>query len=205
MTQKDAKQHRPLLVVVAAPSGAGKSTLCKRLLAERPEFVYSVSCTTRAPRGAEQNGVAYFFLSIAEFEARLARNEFLEHACVHGHYYGTLRKTIGDAMAAGRSVILDIDVAGAAQVRNLIATLPEGDLMRAGFVDIFINAPSLEVLRERLLKRGEDSLDTIEKRLANAAGEIARSHEFSHLLVNADLEETYPKFRQIILDAALSN
>ena len=205
MTLKDAKKHRPLLVVVAAPSGAGKSTLCKRLLAERPEFVYSVSCTTRAPRGAEQNGVAYFFLSIEEFEARLANNEFLEHACVHGHYYGTLRKTISEAMSAGRSVILDIDVAGAAQVRNLIAQLSETDPMRRGFVDIFINAPSLEVLRDRLIKRGENSLETIEKRLVNAAGEIARAHEFSHRLINADLEETYPKFRQIILDATLSD
>ena len=93
-------KHRPLFVVVSAPSGAGKSTLCSRLLAEAPEFVYSVSCTTRAPRGDESDGVAYFFLSEAEFMKHVRRGDFLEHALVHGNHYGTLKKTVSAAMAA---------------------------------------------------------------------------------------------------------
>lgn len=193
---------KPLLVVVSAPSGAGKSTLCGMLLNEFPQFVYSVSCTTRELRGAEIDGVSYFFLTVEKFRDRIEANEFLEYAVVHGNYYGTLKKTIADAMAAGRSVILDIDVEGAAQVRNIVSHLPEDDPMKAGYLDIFINAPSLEVLRSRLIKRGEDSVETIEKRLQNASVEMARAHEFSHLLVNERVDETYLEFKGIVLAAA---
>lgn len=193
-------KHRPLFVVVSAPSGAGKSTLCSRLLAEAPEFVYSVSCTTRAPRGDESDGVAYFFLSEAEFMERVRRGDFLEHALVHGNHYGTLKKTVSAAMAAGKSVILDIDVEGAGQVRRIVAGLPDGDALKEGFLDIFITAPSVEVLRARLVKRGEDSLAEIEKRLANAVGEIARAGEFSHIVVNAELDKAYSELRGIIAD-----
>lgn len=195
-------QHRPLLVVVTAPSGAGKSTLCRMLLNEFPDFAYSVSCTTRAPRGDEVDGAAYHFLSSSEFEERIRRGEFLEHALVHGHRYGTLRKTVQDAMAAGRSVLMDIDVCGAAQVRNLVTALPPDDPMRAGFVDIFINAPSVDVLRARLVRRGEDAPETIERRLANALGEIARAGDFRHRLINDDLQSAYREFRRVILDVA---
>lgn len=191
-----------MLVVVTAPSGAGKSTLCGKLLAEFPEFLYSVSCTTRPPRGAEVHGVAYYFLSRDEFTACVERGEFLEHALVHGNYYGTLRKTVVAAMEAGCSVLMDIDVCGAAQVRSIVAQLPDGDPMKDGFLDIFINAPSIEVLRFRLVKRGEDSAESIERRLANAAGEIARAGEFSHLVINEDVEAAYLKFRKIIIESA---
>lgn len=193
-------KHRPLFVVVSAPSGAGKSTLCSRLLAEVPEFVYSVSCTTRAPRGDESDGVAYFFLSEDEFMERVRRGDFLEHALVHGNHYGTLKKSVSAAMAAGKSVILDIDVEGAGQVRRIVGGLPDGDALKEGFLDIFITAPSIEVLRARLVKRGEDSLAEIEKRLANAVGEIARAGEFSHIVVNAELDKTYSELRGIIAD-----
>lgn len=202
MENRTPPKTKPLLVVVTAPSGAGKSTLCGMLLKEFPEFVYSVSCTTRAPRGAEVDGVSYFFLTEAEFRQRVEAHEFLEHAVVHGNYYGTLKKTIADAMSAGHSVILDIDVEGAAQVRRLVSALPDCDPMRAGYLDLFINAPSLEALRSRLVKRGEDTLETIEKRLKNASMEIARAGEFSNLLVNDGVEETYAKFRSIVLAAA---
>ncbi len=202
MDARSEAQNRRLLVVVTAPSGAGKSTLCRMLLKERPEFAYSVSCTTRAPRGGEVDGSAYHFLTPEEFETRIRRGEFLEHALVHGHRYGTLRKTVEDAMAAGRSVLMDIDVCGAAQVRNLVTALPPDDPLRAGFVDVFIDAPSIEVLRARLECRGEDSPETIARRLANAVGEIARSGEFGHRLVNDDLQVAYAQFRGIIDEAA---
>lgn len=202
MENEIKKLSKPLLVVLAAPSGAGKSTLCGMLLKEFPEFVYSVSCTTRAPRGAEVDGVSYFFLTEAQFRCRIEANEFLEYAIVHGNYYGTLKKTISDAMAVGRSVILDIDVEGAAQVRTIISSLSETDPMKVGYLDIFINAPSFDVLRSRLVKRGEDSMETIEKRLKNASVEIAQAEAFSNVLVNERVDETYLKFRNIVLAAS---
>lgn len=202
MTDIVRKLQKPLLVVLTAPSGAGKSTLCGKLLNEFPEFVYSVSCTTRSPRGAEVHGEAYYFLSPDEFRMRVERGEFLEHARVHGYDYGTLKKTVVSAMEAGRSVLMDIDVCGAAQVRSIVSQLPDGDSMKRGFLDIFINAPSIEVLRARLVNRGEDSAESIERRLANAVGEIARAGEFSNLLINEDVEAAYLRFRKIILDAA---
>lgn len=202
MGNETEKFSKPLLVVLAAPSGAGKSTLCGMLLKEFPQFVYSVSCTTRAPRGAEIDGVSYFFLTETQFRRRIEAKEFLEYAVVHGNYYGTLKKTIADAMAARRSVILDIDVEGAAQVRNIVLGLPDADPMRVGYLDIFIHAPSLEDLRSRLMKRGEDAIETIEKRLRNASPEMARAGEFSNVLVNERVEEAYLKFRSIVLAAS---
>ncbi|MGI5868959.1 MAG: guanylate kinase [Kiritimatiellia bacterium] len=201
MEAQAEKRKKSLLVVVTAPSGAGKSTLCRMLLTEFPEFIYSVSCTTRAPRGGEEDGVAYHFLSLPEFETRVDRGEFLEHALVHGHRYGTLRKTVEDTMAAGNSVLMDIDVCGAAQVRDFVSGLSSEDPVRAGFVDVFIDVPSIEVLRERLVRRGEDTPETIERRLTNARGEIARAGEFRHRVVNDDLAVAFNEFRQIILDA----
>lgn len=202
MEAQTETRRKPLLVVVTAPSGAGKSTLCRMLLNEFPDFAYSVSCTTRAPRGGEVDGVSYHFLTTAEFEERIRRGEFLEHALVHGNYYGTLRMTVQDAMAAGRSILMDIDVCGAAQVRDMVMSLPPDDPMHAGFLDIFVDAPSVEELRARLIKRGEDAPETIERRLANALGEIARAGEFRYRLVNDELESTYREFRRIIFEAA---
>ncbi len=202
MGNENPKLTKPLFVVVTAPSGAGKSTLCGMLLKEFPEVIYSVSCTTRALRGAEVDGVSYFFLTEEQFRRRIEDHEFLEYAVVHGNYYGTLKKTIAEAMSTGHSVILDIDVEGAAQVRSIVAALPDSDPMKAGYVDIFINAPSLEVLHSRLVTRGEDAMETIEKRLENAKAEMARAGEFSFLLVNDGVDETYRKFRSIVLAAS---
>lgn len=192
------KPARPLLVVVAAPSGAGKSTLCDRLLSERPDMAYSVSCTTRAPRGREQDGVDYHFLSRAEFDQRVARGEFLEHALVHGHAYGTLRRTVTEALAAGRGIIMDIDVQGARQIRALLPALPAADPIRRGYTDIFILPPSREELRRRLVGRGEDTTAAIERRLANADGELAAASEFRHRIVNDDLEQAYAELKAIL-------
>ncbi len=196
--------QKPLMVVVAAPSGAGKSTLCGMLLREFPEFVYSVSCTTRAPRGAEEHGRAYFFLTEDAFVRRMEAGDFLEHAVVHGHRYGTLRETVHAAMASGHSVMLDIDVAGAAQVRAKVAGLPETDPMRRGFLDVFFSVPSIETLHERLNRRAEDAPETIARRIRNAEAELARAGEFSHVLVNEDLDRTYAAFKAIVLAASRS-
>lgn len=192
--------QKPLLIIVSAPSGAGKSTLCNKLLKDFPELLYSVSCTTRKPRGAEQDGVAYYFLSDDEFLKKIENSEFLEHAVVHGNRYGTLRKTVEDALKEGKSLIMDIDVEGASQVRRTINELAEGSILKEGFVDIFITIPSIEELEARLIKRGEDALETIKKRINNAKGEIARSNEYKHIVVNNDLETAYAEFKKIICE-----
>ena len=139
-----ATPGRPLLIVVSAPSGGGKSTLCDRLLASRHDMVYSVSCTTRPPRGREVDGLHYRFLSESEFERRVAAGDFLEHAVVHGARYGTLRHTVEEALRTGRSVLMDIDVQGAAQIRSALAARSVDDPLRSALVDIFIAPPSLE-------------------------------------------------------------
>lgn len=190
---------KPLLIVMSAPSGAGKSTLCDLLLQEFPEITYSISCTTRDPRGMEEDGVDYFFLSKADFEKRIADGLLLEHATVHGNFYGTPADPVREAIAEGQSVLMDIDVAGAAQVRDYVAGLPETDPLRSGFVDIFIEPPSLEELRNRLVGRGEDAPETIELRLRNAQGELDRAGEFTYRVVNDELDVAYRRLRDILL------
>ena len=189
---------RPRLIVVSAPSGAGKSTLCNRLRAAHPEIVYSVSCTTRPPRGSEADGQAYHFLSAAEFQRRVDAGEFLEHATVHGHRYGTLVRTVREALAAGRSVLMDIDVQGAAQIRRYVLGAPEGDPLRSAFVDIFIEPPSLDALRQRLAGRNEDRPEEIERRLRNAAAEMDQRHLYRHRVVNDELDAACRAFDAIV-------
>jgi guanylate kinase len=190
--------RRPLLIVVSAPSGAGKSTLCDRLLAERPDMTYSVSCTTRAPRGEEVDGQDYHFLSEEEFARRVREGRFLEYAVVHGHRYGTLRETVEAAFAAGRSVLMDIDVQGAANIRRRVGAARPGDPLREGFVDVFIAPPSMEALRQRLVGRAEDSPESIERRLENAEAEMARAGEFRYRIVNDELDKAYRELEKIL-------
>ena len=194
--------QQPVFLVLTAPSGAGKTTLVNLLRAEFDSFVYSVSCTTRAPRGEERDGVAYHFLSDEEFLRRVAAGEFLEHAVVHGFRYGTLRAAVEGPMAEGRSVLLDIDVAGAAQVRGIVRSLPPDAPLRRAFLDVFIDVPSLDELRRRLERRGEDAPDVIERRLRNAEGERARRGEFSAIVVNDDLETARAELRALVLSKA---
>ena len=198
MQPSPARIERPLLIVVSAPSGAGKSTLCNRLVKERASVEYSISCTTRAPRGAEQDGEHYYFLSSKEFRQRVRRGEFLEHAKVHGNRYGTLADTVQFAMEEGRHIILDIDVQGVHQLRSSLQTMEERSLIRRGFLDIFIQPPSLEVLENRLRKRGTDSDAVIRKRLKNAAKEMQAAEAYTHCLVNDQLDPTYERLCQII-------
>jgi len=193
-----ARPSRPLMIVVSAPSGAGKSTLCNRLVDEFPKVVYSVSCTTRAPRGEEKDGEHYYFLSKKEFRERIKNGEFLEHAKVHGNLYGTLEDTVLYAMEEGNHVLLDIDVQGVAQIRKSLVRLDPRHPVRRGFTDIFISPPSMEELEKRLRGRGTDEEKVIQKRLDNAKTEMECAKEYSFQIINDDLETAYHDLKTAI-------
>ncbi|MET4027891.1 guanylate kinase [Marinobacter sp. MBR-99] len=164
------------LFVISAPSGAGKTSLVAEMLRQDSQLGVSVSHTTRPMRTGEQDGVNYHFVSRDEFEAMIAEGDFLEHADVFGNYYGTSHAWVRETLATGRDVILEIDWQGAEQVRRLV---PE-------CVGIFIVPPSAEVLRERLIGRGTDAQEVIERRLAEAEEECRHAAEFDYLVVNDD-------------------
>jgi guanylate kinase len=166
--------------IISAPSGSGKSTLVARLLANVSKLMFSVSYTTRNPRGAEVDGQSYHFVSRQAFEGMLARNEFLEWAEVFGNYYGTHRGVLEEAQAQGKDLVLDIDVQGARQLKDQI---PEA-------VTVFILAPSRQILEQRLRARGEDRDEVIERRLREAALEIGNYHAYDYVLINRDLAES---------------
>ena len=192
------RPSRPLMIVVSAPSGAGKSTLCNRLVDEFPNITYSVSCTTRSPRGEEKDGEHYYFLSKKEFKERIKNNEFLEHAKVHGNFYGTLEDTVLYAMEQGNHVLLDIDVQGTEQLRKSLIRLDPRHPIRRGFTDIFISPPSLEELERRLRARGTDEESVVKKRLKNAEEEMDRALEYSFQIINDDLEQAYADLATVI-------
>lgn len=193
-----SNKHRPLLLIVSAPSGAGKTSLCNRLIETFPEMMYSVSCTTRPPRGAEQNGVQYHFLSEEEFAAHLCAGDFLEHATVHGNRYGTLKKSVYDALAQGRDILMDIDVQGAQQIRSACRTMQNEDAIKQSFVDIFIAPPSIEELRRRLCERATDGADVIERRMQNAVDEMKHSPIYQYTVINDDFETAVVELTSII-------
>jgi guanylate kinase len=175
------KQTEGALIVVSGPSGAGKSTLLKRLMAQHSRFVFAVSCTTRNPRQGEQDGREYYFVSLEEFEARIARSEFAEWEALHGNHYGTLKDEIARLQQAGSHVLLDLDVLGAL---NLRLQHPEAFLL-------FIAPPSVQALEQRLTKRGSETQEQIRIRLDRCESEMARSAEFDAQVVNDELEESY--------------
>jgi guanylate kinase len=177
-----------IVFIISAPSGSGKSTLAHRLLNEVPDLTFSVSYTTRPPRGLEQDGQSYHFVSKEEFEARVARDEFLEHADVFGNYYGTHRDALHLAERAGKDLLLDIDVQGAGQLKS---KLPDA-------VSIFILAPSREVLEQRLRARSEDSGKVIDRRLRDAAREIRNYGQYDYLLINNDLQSSAESLAAIV-------
>jgi len=189
---------KPLFIVLSAPSGAGKTTLCDLLLQHYPELCYSVSCTTREPRLNEEDGIDYHFLSQSRFEQMIKEDLFLEHARVHDNYYGTLKEPVYQALAENQCVLLDIDVAGARQVREYVKALPPGDPLRDGFVDVFINPPSLQELSARLERRATDSPETIRKRVKNAKEELSHAAEYMFQVTNDDLESAFRRLCDII-------
>jgi guanylate kinase len=184
--------RRGILFVVSAPSGAGKTTLVERIR-RTPNLFYSVSCTTRAPRAGEIDGQDYQFLSDADFRERMEKGDFLEHAQVHGDHYGTLREPVVTNLKNGKDVLIDIDTQGAAVIRNC------GDpAIRDALADVFIMPPDLEELRKRLLKRGTETAEQIDSRLATAAREMEHWREYRYTIRSGSVEEDLQRFRQIM-------
>ena len=169
------------MLIVSAPSGSGKSTIVQWLMKEHPELdlYFSVSCTSRAPRGTEQNGVEYFFLTPEEFKSKIANGEFLEYEEVYAdRFYGTLKAQVERQLEAGQNVVFDVDVKGGVNIKKFY-----GD--RA--MSLFIKPPSVEELRRRLEGRGTDTPEAIENRLAKAEYELTFAPQFDHVVVNDDL------------------
>ncbi len=181
-----------ILFVVSAPSGAGKSTLLNGLR-HFGDFVYSVSCTTRAPRPGEQDGIDYHFLSRIQFEEEIQRANLLEWAEVHGNFYGTRKDAIKNHLAAGTDVLVDVDVQGARTIREC------GDAeITDALVDVFLTPPSMEILTQRLLKRGTENAEQLALRLRNASLELERWREYKYLLLSGSAEEDQSRFRALM-------
>ncbi|MBI5451641.1 MAG: guanylate kinase [Gammaproteobacteria bacterium] len=182
------------LFIISAPSGAGKTSLVRALLHEMPDLKLSISCTTRAPRTDEQPGEAYHFMDHAEFQRRLQANEFIEHAEVFGNYYGTLRSEVEQRLAQGIDVLLEIDWQGARLVRK---TMPD-------CVGVFIFPPSRQDLERRLYSRKQDSDAAIQRRLAEAVGEMRHYDEFDYVVINDDFATALQDLLAVVRAARLS-
>lgn len=196
LSESQAASRPRLLLVVSAPSGAGKTTLCDRLRERFPALTYSVSATTRPPREGEVSGTHYHFLDRETFVARRDAGAFLEWAEVHGNFYGTLIEEVERAFAAGFDVLMDVDVQGAALIREAVA---DGALSQGRMTDVFISPPSLDELERRLRSRGQDSDAVIRRRLDNAAGEMACRDAYMHQVVNDDLDAAYAELEGIVV------
>ena len=181
-----------ILFVISAPSGAGKTTLVEALR-QSSDLVYSVSCTTRAPRAGEIEGEDYRFLSSADFHARVKAGDFLEYAQVHGDYYGTLRKPVLANLQNGTDILIDIDTQGAATIRSC-----NDPFIRQAFADVFIMPPDLDELRRRLTKRGTETAEQIEARLGTAAREMKLWRDYRYTIISRSVEEDLQKFRNIM-------
>ena len=182
------------MLIVSAPSGCGKSTIVQWLMKEHPELrlYFSISCTSRAPRGTEQNGVEYFFISPEEFRDRIAKNEFLEYEEVyHDRFYGTLKQQVERQREQGQNVVFDVDVKGGVNIKKHY-----GDEA----LSLFIQPPSVAELRKRLEGRGTDSAEAIEERLAKAEYEMTFASQFDHVIVNDDLQAAKQETLSVVMD-----
>ena len=185
----------PLLVLISAPSGGGKTTVCQHLLAARPEMARAVTCTTRPVRAGEREGADYYFLDAASFLKRVQAGDFLEHAIVYSNSYGTLKAEVLGKLRQGKDVLLNVDVQGAASIREKAQDVPE---LKRALISVFLTPPSLSILEERLRKRGTDSPAVIQKRLSVARQEIAQWRHFDYLLLSASIEEDLRRMMAII-------
>jgi len=188
-----SSNYRPLICIISAPSGSGKSTLVNELLKLVPDLDFSISYTTRAPRGSEQNGKQYHFVPREEFEQMIRNDDFLEHANVFGNYYGTARRFLQEAKEKKHDLLLDIDVQGAEQMKR---ELPEA-------VSIFVLPPDRKTLESRLRKRSEDAEEVIARRLVTATREIGNYDKYDYILINDDLEESIERLQSIVLSERL--
>jgi guanylate kinase len=182
------------LFIISGPSGAGKSTILSAILRKGPQFRYSISYTTRSPRGDEQDGVDYHFISEVAFRNKIEAGELAEWAEVHGRLYGTSATYVEETLAAGQEVLLDIDVQGA---KRLFAKYPDA-------ISVFIATPNMEELKKRLMKRGTDSPEAVERRLKDAEEEMTQAHLYDHVVVNDDLNQTVSTL-EAILEKAYHN
>jgi len=194
-SRSPTSDHPPMLVVISAPSGGGKTTLCQQLLAARPDMTRAITCTTREPRKGERNGVDYFFLSATSFLKRVQAGNFLEHATVYGHSYGTLKSEVLSRLRSGKDVILNVDVQGAATIRSRAAADP---ILKRTLVSVFLTPPSEAILRKRLRRRGTDSAQVIQKRLSVARQEVAQWKNFDYLLLSSTIEEDFRRMMAIV-------
>lgn len=184
-------ENKGKLIVISGPSGVGKSTLLRRLFQEYPDKMsFSVSYTSRNPRNGEIHGKDYYFTDTETFRKKIESNDFLEWACVHDNYYGTGKAEVEEILLSGRHCILDIDVQGADSVRN--TDIPA--------IFLFIAPESIDILKERLEKRGTESDEAISKRLKNAVGEIAQKDKYDRVIINKDLDNAYRELKEYIFE-----
>ena len=188
-----SENRKPLVYIISAPSGSGKSTLANEILKLVPNLVFSISYTTRALRGSEQNGKQYHFVTMEEFERMVRDGEFLEHANVHGNCYGTSRRFLREAGASGQDLFLDIDVQGAAQIKKNLSDA----------ISIFVLPPDRKTLEWRLENRGENRKDEIQRRLQDARREIEEYDKYDYVLINDQLEKSIERLRAIVVSERL--
>jgi guanylate kinase len=185
----------PLLVLISAPSGGGKTTLCQQLLAARRDMTRAITCTTRAPRPGEKDGVDYYFLDAESFLKRVQAGNFLEHATVFGNSYGTQKSEVVNMLRQGKDVLLNVDVQGAATIRARAEEDPE---LKRSLITIFLTPPSIAILEERLKRRGTDSPAVIQKRLGVARQEISQWKNFDYLIISNTIQEDLRRTQFII-------
>ena len=188
-------QRYGMILIVSGPSGSGKSTLCDAMFEQFRQLEFSVSCTTRAPRGQEKDGVEYHFLTREQFEEHIRKDDFIEYANVHGNYYGTLKSEVFGRTERGIDVILDIDVQGAVAVKKRFAA---DSVFAARMESVFIAPPSHAELERRLRGRGTDAEESILKRLANSKHEMTFWQEYKYVIVNDDLDQAAEAFSSLI-------
>lgn len=178
------------VVIFSAPSGSGKSTIVRHILSLHPEMEFSVSATSRAPRGIEKNGVEYYFFSAGEFRKMIAEDKFVEHEEVYpGSFYGTLKSEVERIWSKGNVIIFDVDVKGGVNLKKYFSDKA---------MSVFIKAPSVEILRQRLIARGTDTPEAIDKRVAKATEELTYADKFDHILVNDDLQTAYSQAEKLV-------
>jgi len=196
--QKEAAKKPPtppLLILISAPSGAGKTTLVNLLLKAQPKMQRVITCTTRAPRVGEKDGVDYYFLDAESFLKRVQAGNFLEHATVFGNSYGTLKSEVVNKLRQGKDVLLNVDVQGAAAIRARAEEDPE---LKRSLITIFLTPPSIAILEERLKKRGTDSPAVIQKRLSVARQEISQWKNFDYLIISDTIQDDLRRTQFII-------